>query len=643
MNNIPGAVYKNVQFGKPLEQLRLLQILSVEPTIECGLTLSSLRHDTPFTALSYTWVNALHPDQPATSGSTQEGTFTIKVNGKRCRILENLYDALKAFGTDPGQYLWVDAICINQQDVREKTFQVQLMSTIYTDAAQVIVWLGKSDTYTQDAVELIEHLGLLESSERRRIHFASLETREIIDLLDDEFHRTKYWVALAKFFRRTWFTRAWVVQEVILAKPESLVVRCGDHTIAWRSLRHVSGWLSQSAWTTTFADPTFVGDSLLPPRLSAAAKIGSTLDDIDNMSKKSFKGEPHDVFLDTLIRVRDFDSERRRDKAYCCYGIGERYRLRSFPLPVPDYSDSITDAQAFTQTARAVLQMSQSLHLLAYAESERTVDLDGRTTMPSWAPDWSVPKKVGLGITGYKRFYAAGNLMQIVEFTGPDNIILRLRAAKVDEVAALGNTKEEMARGDNLDATYALLHRLQDHGGIGHDTQSREEVLWRTLIHDTCPGSTCPASEKVRHGLRPWLSARPGRGGQAIMDLLDQLAPTRDGASTQDVPEDPTRLDEHAAEISAFATNYALRTCLKLFQTSTGLLGMGAEAIEPGDSVWIIPGSRVPLILRKPLDPSYQGPDDFRLVGAAYIHGLMHGQALDSQPPPNCSRTINIH
>lgn len=80
-----------------------------------------------------------------------------------------------------------------------------------------------------------------------------------------------------------------------------------------------------------------------------------------------------------------------------------------------------------------------------------------------------------------------------------------------------------------------------------------------------------------------------------------------------------------------------MRLCLRLFRTDEGLLGYGAEALQIGDTVHIVPGSRVPLVLRKS-----EQDRRYSLVGAAYVHGLMHGQILSKTPAVNLQTVIEL-
>lgn len=87
-----------------------------------------------FVALSYCW-GRQGPDR------------SILINGQHLNITRSLETALCNVAADVP--LWIDAVCINQDDPEEKTWQVRLMRNIYSTAAKVIIWLGPS-TYAAD-------------------------------------------------------------------------------------------------------------------------------------------------------------------------------------------------------------------------------------------------------------------------------------------------------------------------------------------------------------------------------------------------------------------------------------------------------------------------------------------------------------
>jgi hypothetical protein len=120
---------------------RLLRLLSGRgPEICCELVkayLSDLSHAMPYAALSYAW------------GDTKMSESII-LNGKSHLVTPNLYHALENLRWEnEDRILWVDSICINQKEHKEKNHQLVYMATIYREAERVIFWLGPS-TYETD-------------------------------------------------------------------------------------------------------------------------------------------------------------------------------------------------------------------------------------------------------------------------------------------------------------------------------------------------------------------------------------------------------------------------------------------------------------------------------------------------------------
>jgi hypothetical protein len=87
-----------------------------------------------------------------------------------------------------------------------------------------------------------------------------------------------------------------------------------------------------------------------------------------------------------------------------------------------------------------------------------------------------------------------------------------------------------------------------------------------------------------------------------------------------------------SSKTNDFGTTFSHAKHLKLFRTLNGYLGLGSECIGEGDSLWILPGSRVPLILR-PVKRNGKDGNRYQLVGGTYLHGFMNGEAVC----PSCS------
>jgi hypothetical protein len=96
-----------------------------------------------YQTLSYTW------------GSSRK-TDTIIVNGYPFSVTRNLFEALCKLRTeDPGTNWWVDAICINQEDIAERNEQVSLMRAIYKESQEVLIWLGEEADDSSLAIDTI--------------------------------------------------------------------------------------------------------------------------------------------------------------------------------------------------------------------------------------------------------------------------------------------------------------------------------------------------------------------------------------------------------------------------------------------------------------------------------------------------------
>jgi hypothetical protein len=124
---------------KPLtrpSEIRVLVLHSGErgSPVKCSLQHSNLRSEkSSLEALSYVW-------------GSPTVTNEITCDERRKKVGRNLYDALERLRLpDKDRILWVDALCINQSDNKEKTQQVRIMGEIYKRARRVLIWLGNGD------------------------------------------------------------------------------------------------------------------------------------------------------------------------------------------------------------------------------------------------------------------------------------------------------------------------------------------------------------------------------------------------------------------------------------------------------------------------------------------------------------------
>lgn len=167
-----------------------------------------------FNALSYVW------------GDPNDLT-NILVNNEVIPVRSNLENALRHLRDHHERIscdfpLWVDALCINQDDEEERNEQVDMMGDIYRRANRVLAWLGSGDTDTDWLVPLLR----------------SQEFRDEIQNLDRQGSSTPGLdivraaaVSMEDLCRRTWWGRLWVSQEIILANQDSILIIGREHVL----------------------------------------------------------------------------------------------------------------------------------------------------------------------------------------------------------------------------------------------------------------------------------------------------------------------------------------------------------------------------------------------------------------------------
>lgn len=138
--------------------IRLVQLApkSADHLIRCTLIDANLTEKPLYEALSYTWAIDSDIGDPRNGA----GKRTIICNGAALDVFKNLHNALFHLQEMGWTFvpIWIDAICINQDDDIEKSAQVNMMGTIFRDASRVIIWLGKSSLATDLALRKAQFL-----------------------------------------------------------------------------------------------------------------------------------------------------------------------------------------------------------------------------------------------------------------------------------------------------------------------------------------------------------------------------------------------------------------------------------------------------------------------------------------------------
>jgi len=178
-----AEVQREIAQGRDPRLQRVLNGVKLDEILKAA----RLGNEIEYEALSWRW------------GDEDNGKYAmmIKKNGNlfKKRVSQTLGLALKYLRLIKDRIIWIDAICIDQKNLKERSFQVALMSLVYTGAKEICVWLGEDDDDSTKAIKFVKD----EIS----------QLKDFDKLCTDRQHSPK-WKSLLVLMQRAWFSRRWV-------------------------------------------------------------------------------------------------------------------------------------------------------------------------------------------------------------------------------------------------------------------------------------------------------------------------------------------------------------------------------------------------------------------------------------------------
>ncbi|KAH7024411.1 heterokaryon incompatibility protein-domain-containing protein [Microdochium trichocladiopsis] len=212
----------------PEHRIRLLQVNpgAFDDEIHCAVTTCALEQAPLFHAISYTWGDPKDQEQ-------------IFVDGRQMTIRQNCHFAIQqARHHSPGVPIWIDSICINQDDAAEKSAQVQIMGDIYAKASSVLACIGPSDAASDFVIKFAKDIDarladLKEEESRGRVIREDGTSPLLPGLWRRLSELSRHW---ASFTARPYFGRLWVMQELHEGSGRTTVL-CGTTPVEWDEIR----------------------------------------------------------------------------------------------------------------------------------------------------------------------------------------------------------------------------------------------------------------------------------------------------------------------------------------------------------------------------------------------------------------------
>jgi len=498
-------------------------------------------------------------------------------------ITKNLMCALQNLrNATEERILWVDALCINQGSPEERSSQVMQMQYIYQSASRVVVSLGPIWEGHDIAMDYIAMVG-----SNGQLHWdPSLEPHASCHGMDMESSLLSTY--LGKFFKLPWFHRTWTIQEIALAR--AAVFFCGQHILDKASLLGFMG--SYTRHTGQCCVQISVLNSGAVLRLGHDTKVLLHSASVD-----------HHGFLILLAAVRSHQSSDDRDKIYGLLSLADvttQEHLR------PDYN--VTAAEAYISLVEASVT-TKSLDIFSCVAGSGRLELSLRSFVPDWTSaldalaNMLVISRIGDIFSG---IYSASN--------GSTATLRILESGHATTQCCIIDTICGIEEHGNTATHLANFARLAECHADQTPSESRLAAFRRALCGDTIYVSGRAARRAMEadlHMYEKWKTFLHSPYNYQSLELFQPYFTAHGFVSKERV------------------------FCV----TERGYIGWAPLKTAVGDVVVVLPGGRVPYVLRETktnLEPAHLGEEGgpaltfpkhvYRFLGDAYLQGFMDGE-----------------
>jgi hypothetical protein len=483
--------------------------------------------------------------------------------------------------------LWIDSICIDQENTEERGQQVSKMYEIYAKTSRNLIWLGPDDGHTEQAVVSIrtvldamaqeynglENLGsiLRDNQGNEQISSTGLSVINLDKILD----------SLVHFYNSPWFRRLWVLQEVSLA-PTSICYR-GSYEIPildiLRTASSLNYKLNGTSGYTHFAHVTKIFDFA------------------DKDHGYYWQSGKRTTFLHLLDSVKTFETVNPRDHIFAILGLWHQKSA---------YARSTDQFLLRPQYLLNVCEVFRNGNLRVLLSAYEGDEDFGKWS--SWVPRWNRQFDRGTDpdcLRANTRFRSDNDVA--MDLISDMFSVLCVRGLVIDVVSkALPayNTKMKARRWQENLAKFEAL--TCNNPWIRRPIGNMEAKVASTLSAGGAVTGDVLEESEILASYRAYRQHLKAYKTFPLEDL-----------DLNDTATDQEWLAGRFERYSAIAMNRAV------FNTDHGHIGLGPLTTKPGDLLVILYGSQYPAIVRP-----HKDADCCFFVGLAYVYGIMDGEAV---------------
>jgi hypothetical protein len=553
---------------------------SYDDSIECHLFHTSLDDQMDYSALSYCW-------------GEDEKTSEIILNGKRFLITPNLEIALRdlrRFGRDNATdiaSIWIDAICIDQNNNAERSHQVGHMDSIYSRAERTIVWFGpirdgiqfntiwalhelrgaSEATVFKSRDNIAERYGMSWSNQGR----SSLELS--VRIVQD-------------IFAHPWWSRTWVAQEIGLAKR--VIALIGARSILWSDVRgaikNLLACCELVEWARTSKGRCLSWETTIFHNVQRAAVLAGLGPGEGRKNRQRL--------YELLLDFQSQQTSNLRDRVYGLMGLATDYRTLDFK---PDYSTPLHMVSRMAM--RNLLLQNQNLLPLTLAMS---TERDAYRGAASWGLRLSHRSQPKNSLAALRNQFAAEN-----QKWAPLQK-LRFHAGELNKSPLIDFSTDFQhltITGYGVDTILVIGSNLE----LGAKNQTEARIKWLPILRLK---QYLPIFSGWLQDPKDVSTLKPPSGWSPINPTMEGYHQPQNIPMKQPQNRDPL--------LEVFETTFCLGmlspTCSekdihqridttlqshRIAITANNLVVLVPIEAQPNDMICIFPGGDIPLVLRK--------------------------------------------
>lgn len=656
--NLPEYEYTELEEN----QIRLLLLYPRHPqeSLRCSMFKTTLSSAPPFEAISYCW------------GTPANRSSKVSVNGHHVLVTPNAVEVLKK---NTSYFLpklvWIDGICIDQDDEFERAEQVKMMHDIYRKATVVSVTLLQDSRVEEHKRAIMNTLKIISNPnvklylnriipyfefflnreysafEVELINFIS--ANRAADLITElkycnycastqgpliykQFARqatTQRFEAFRALLSNPWFQRMWVVQEVALA--HSIRVHYGSIVLGWDDLRDALEIFARYPELITLLQ---VGTDEYTRHPLPHGVLA--IDTIENIRTKIRKDAIR-TLADILWQCREFISGDPRDRLFAIRGMCS---YLPNDLLEPDYEHKTETV--FENAAICLINDGCAARLLSRCDIGYFAGSKLMFNLPSWVPDWTKKRYTAdLSFVNKDTDYNAG---------GPYAMDLQIKPKSVHKITAVngGSLLREVpsliVNGYSYDVIAELADSWDSYGPLSGSWELTKVLSANINLYF----STYRMVKKSRLVRDPYLHVK----NQSVREAFWRTITGNRTAKINPLPKSMAKkfkmyesftkklrsreiplLDKPTGEVAwgdifklaplQEFSNSVMRCWIgrRVCITKKGLIGIVPTFSKLGDKIVVIPEMQTPLILR---ECGTQDSSKYQIVGECYIHGIMN-------------------